>query len=257
MVREGEGVCCSCDGGLLEGMDISWPPATTIFIPLERPTRKGCSGVGGGSTLGRVDYDNLLRGAPLGEYGVVAAFLIEELPYAWLDAYCLMTPREVAVDRTALNGFSYVFDNYTMRVARGEAPPSPVEDRLVGAIGPSSAPPRKREASRLQGWVGPTERYFGKERDKGHFIAHTIGGLVDGVEINVFAQRRDLNRGWSIAGKRYRIMEQHCASNHGTLCFSRPFYEDETCTPAAIEYGILRHNLTWWIEEFDNRLPKG
>jgi hypothetical protein len=130
----------------------------------------------------------------------------------WLEAYRVMTARDVAVDRMELNGFSYIFDNYTMRVAMGEAPASPVEDRLVGAIGRSSAPVSKREGSRLQGWVGPTERYFGKERDKVHFIAHTIGGLVDGVELNVFAKRRDLNRGWSDAGKRYRVMEQHSAA---------------------------------------------
>jgi len=29
---------------------------------------------------------------------------------------------------------------------------------------------------------------------KGHFIAHSIGGAVDGWELNVFVQRRELNR---------------------------------------------------------------
>jgi hypothetical protein len=203
-----------------------------------------------------MDYNELLRGAPVGDYGASVAFLIEELPHGWLEDYRSMTPRELAVDRIELNGFSYIFDSYSLRVAMGEAPPSPVEDRLVGAIGRSSCPDRKREVSRMQGWIGPTEQYFGKGRDKGHFIAHTIGGLVDGVELNVFAQRRDLNRGWSDAGKRYRSMEQFSAANPGTLCCSRPLYEDETCTPAAIEYGVLRPGPTWWIEVFDNRLAR-
>ncbi len=201
-----------------------------------------------------MNYDEILRAAPSAGYAAAAEFLLDELPYEWLDEYMGMTPRGVVVDRMELNGFVYLFDNYSTRVAMGEVAPSSVEDRLVAAVGRSSRPERKRESSRLQGWVGPTERYFGKHRDKGHFIAHTIGGLVDGVELNVFAQRRDLNRGWSSAGKRYRDMEKYCAANAGVLCFSRPIYEDETCTPAAIEYGILLPELCWRIELFDNRL---
>lgn len=145
-------------------------------------------------------------------------------------------------------------DNYSTRVARGDAAPSPVEDRLIGAIGRSTPQQRRREASRIRGWLGPTEQNLGHQRDKGHFIAHTIGGLVDGFEVNLFVQRRDFNRGWSAAGRRYRAMERYCAANPGTLCFSRPVYGDETSIPAVVEFGILRPDLSLWIEEFDNRL---
>ena len=43
---------------------------------------------------------------------------------------------------------------------------------------------------------------------------------MDGLEANVFVQRRDLNRGRSAAGKRFREMEQYCVLNRGTFCFS-------------------------------------
>ena len=44
-------------------------------------------------------------------------------------------------------------------------------------------------------------------RDKGHFIAHAIGG---GLDMNIFSQARDLNRGISEQGKVYRLMERYC-----------------------------------------------
>src|SRR5216683_3042649 len=66
---------------------------------------------------------------------------------------------------------------------------------------------------RLKGWMGATETTFGREWDKGHFIAHSIGGAVDCAEVNVFVQLRAPNRGWSEAGKRFREMEAYCEAN--------------------------------------------
>src|SRR5258708_33542122 len=79
---------------------------------------------------------------------------------------------------------------------------------------------------------------FGREWDKGHFIAHSIGGAVDGLETNVSVQLRHLNRGWSAAGKQFRDMEQYCVLNRGTFCFW-PLYVDETARPAFVEFGVL------------------
>jgi hypothetical protein len=94
---------------------------------------------------------------------------------------------------------------------------------------------------------------YGPMRDKGHFIAHSIGGAVDRLEINVFVQRRDLNRYRSVEGKRYREMEKYCAQHPGTFCFSRPIYEDETSIPALLDFGVLRDDGALWIDTFDNR----
>ncbi len=40
--------------------------------------------------------------------------------------------------------------------------------------------------------------HFGNDYDKGHFIAHYSGGPID---INLFPQHRDVNRGWSSQGR--------------------------------------------------------
>lgn len=88
--------------------------------------------------------------------------------------------------------------------------------------------------------------------NKGHFIAHSIGGVVDGLEANVFIQRRDLNRGWSAAVKRFREMEKYCVANPGTFCFSRLLYVDETSRPGFCEFGLLKTTGELWVECFDN-----
>src|ERR1035441_7538606 len=80
------------------------------------------------------------------------------------------------------------------------------------------------------------------------FIAHSIGGAVDGVEMNVFVQRRDLNRGWSAEGKTYREMESYCSSRSGTFCFSRPIYLDGTARPSFVEFGLLKEDNKLWVE---------
>jgi hypothetical protein len=97
------------------------------------------------------------------------------------------------------------------------------EARLVGVLGRSEPKIERRDDGRLRGWVGPTQKMFGREWDKGHFIAHSIGGAVDGWELNVFVQRRELNRGGSEEGKRFREMEKYCVANHGTFCFQSSF----------------------------------
>jgi hypothetical protein len=105
----------------------------------------------------------------------------------------------------------------------------------------------------LKGWVGPTERVLGKAWDKGHYIAHSLGGAVEGVEANVFVQRRDLNRGWSPDGKCFRTMEECCRMRAGTFCFARPIYLNGTARPAFLEFGLLKENDELWVERFDNR----
>lgn len=84
-------------------------------------------------------------------------------------------------------------------------------------------------------------------------MAHSLGGAVDGIEANVFVQRRDLNRGWSASGKLFREMEKYCAVHPGTFCFNRPFYRDNSARPAFLEFGVLKNNNELWVERFDNR----
>jgi len=137
--------------------------------------------------------------------------------------------------------------------ATGAIKYSLVEDRLVAVLGLSAPQSMGRDDYRLRGWVGPTEKIYGRECDKGHFIAHSLGGAVDRLELNVFVQRRDLNRGWSAQGRQYRAMEKYCVSKPGTLCFSRPLYEDQTSRPTLLEFGLLKETGDLCVEVFDNR----
>jgi len=201
-----------------------------------------------------IDYEAVLASAGRVETEDLITYLNDELPWQWRDAYERMTVRQIEVCRVLSESFVYLFDDYSTLEARGIVPQDPSqESRLVAAYGRSNPRPRKRDDSRLRGWVGRTEAIFGREWDKGHYIGHSIGGAVDGIEANVFVQRRDLNRGWSVQGKRFRLMEDHCCRHPSSFCFSRPIYDDGMSRPAAIEFGLLNLDNTIWAERFDNR----
>lgn len=199
-------------------------------------------------------YDRIMAGAGVASVDGLIRFLRDELPYVWREAYLAMTPRPSELMRFQQGSFEYLFDDYTLLEASGAVPYDPVaEGRLIAALGLSAPRPRARDDNRLRGWVGRTERTFGKAWDKGHYIAHTIGGAVDGLEANVFLQRRDLNRGWSAQGKLFRRMETYCVQHPGTFCFARPLYTDLTAKPAQLEFGVLKTDGVLWVEYFDNR----
>jgi len=207
-----------------------------------------------GTRSGGIDYKAILdpvRGFPT--EGMIA-FLFEHLPSVWRDAYLAMSRRQTDICSFWRGSFQFVFDDYATLEASGKVPYHPeFEARVVAALGRSTPTTQCRDDYRLRGWIGPTETYFGKRWDKGHFIAHSIGGEVDRSEVNVFVQRRDLNRGWSAAGKRFRTMEQYCSANPGTFCFNRPLYTDGSARPAMLEFGILTSDGDIWVELFDNR----
>ena len=95
-----------------------------------------------------------------------------------------------------------------------------------------------------------TRGSWGAHRDKGHFIPHTLGG---GLEINLFVQLRDVNRGWSPPGRAYRSMERYSLNHPGTFLFNRPLYGDGAALPAMLEFGVLRTDGHLWVERFENR----
>lgn len=127
------------------------------------------------------------------------------------------------------------------------------DGRLIVVCGRSRPTPRKRDDYRLKGWVGKLQQSPDIKLDKGHFIGHSLGGAVDGVEVNVFIQRRDLNRGWSEAGKLYRKMEAYCVRHPNTFCFSRPMYASNLYGPSFLDFGILTSDGRLWVNRFDNR----
>jgi hypothetical protein len=203
--------------------------------------------------VGIVDYNSILELNQACSKNQLIACLQEKLPFYFRDAYKEMTRRQTDIVRVRYNTFEYIYDHYPeLQPNQTPLPDAKIEPRLVGVLGYSSPQTTKRDDYRLKGWVGPTEKFFGRLWDKGHFIAHSIGGAVDGAEINVFIQKRSLNRGWSNEGKRYRQMEKFCATNPRTFCFSRPIYIDQTAKPAFVEFGILKSQKHLWVECFDN-----
>ena len=201
----------------------------------------------------RVDYQAILGDTRKAEMGQIVAYLREELPYFWREEYVLMTPRKTNIVLMEHGTFTYQYDFYSQLEVFGIVHANGhIEDRLVAGLGMSAPAALRREAARMRGWIGPTEEFLGPDRDKGHIFARSFGGLVDGLEINLFSQARSLNRGWSLQGKMYRKMEQYCATYSDTFCFSRPLYSDETSKPTTLEFGILLPTKELWVEQFQN-----
>lgn len=197
--------------------------------------------------LWAVDWTQALDAARKRES--IADGLAEELPCLWLEKYVELTPHETHVLRVVDRGFTYIYDWYS-RLEDGSIPYNPkIEDRVVGAFGISRESIVKRDVSRQRRWVGPTEKRFGANRNKGRYIANAVGG---GLELNVFDQSREINLGRSERGRLYRRMERYCAENLGTFFFTRPFYTDTTSRPAALEFGILMPDQSLWVEHFEN-----
>ncbi|MCB0553815.1 MAG: hypothetical protein KDD02_09715 [Phaeodactylibacter sp.] len=199
-------------------------------------------------------YKNIL--VPVINYSneKIVTHLIENLPYLWVDTYCSQSNRLTDICLMSHGSFVYIFDDYASMEKKGLVPLHlAAESRVLAVFGKSSQQKLKRDDFRLRGWVGKTELFFGEKWDKGHFIAHSIGGAVDGLELNIFQQRRDLNRGWSSEGKIFRKMEKYCFENPGSFCFNRPIYLDQSSKPSFLEFGILRPDGKLWVEFFDNR----
>lgn len=178
------------------------------------------------------------------------------LSSAWIIAYHRQSGRPIYPTEMWSNGFGFLVDLEGADHGDGRGPQPPgVYMRTFAAYGLSkpSGAPRRKEDQRLRGWMGKTAQVSGAERDKGHFIAHSIGGAVVAGENNVFLQRRDLNRGWSDAGKNFRKMEARAQANPGALVFHRAIYIEESTTPDFLEFGLCLPGATLQVEVFDNR----
>jgi hypothetical protein len=197
-----------------------------------------------------IDYNGLPGTLPAPDREGLLRRLADVLPELWCDAYRQMTPTPTHILQFADHGFEYLFDFSSELVSAGTVPEEKaVEDRVVAVFGRSNPGPEKRDASRMRGFLGASAEVFGENVDKGHFMGHALGG---GLDVNLFPQRREINRGWSKRGKVFRAMECYCAEHPGTFCFSRPLYDDRSWWPCTIEYGLLTEEGTWWVERFEN-----
>jgi hypothetical protein len=198
----------------------------------------------------KIDYASLLSAAQSESATNLSLFLQQQLPLKWRDVYAATMPRPTNIARFRLRTFEYICDLYSEMEILGEVPfDQTIEDRVIAVLGTSAREEERRDSSRIRRWVGPTDELLGAYRDKGHFMAHCIGG---GLDVNLFSQERRLNRGWSPQGKTYRQMETYCYEQPGTFCFSRPIYVDGSSVPRWLEFGLLKADQTLWVEIFEN-----
>jgi hypothetical protein len=192
-----------------------------------------------------VEYEAVLRLRPELPHEDLTSYLVSMLPDLWCAQYREMTGGVSNILEFEDRGFTFLFD-FTSELDE----PDLAEDRVVAAYGLTFAPSQERDASRMRGYplsVNPEE--IDGEYDRGHFISHLGGGSLD---VNLFPQKREVNRGWSEEGELFRRMERKAAGNPGTFCFARPIYHDPSYCPAILEYGVLRQDGTLWVERFSN-----
>lgn len=197
------------------------------------------------------DYRKLITDAGIASCEEILNFFSIKIIELWVEMYYEESWLTGDITWQNFQGFTFGFD-YSSNVE--EAPTSSLPDsRVIGAFGISNMNVNQNNRKIMRNYLGASTKayaHFGNNFDKGHFIAHLSGGPID---INLFPQRRDVNRGWSTEGKKYRAMEKHIAANPGTFVFSRPVYNDFSCCPAFIEYGYYDTKNIFDVEVFPNK----
>lgn len=173
------------------------------------------------------------------------AVVRELLVDRWTAEYDAVTPWAPEIVEIELGTLLYLFDAApTLReTATGG------DDRVVVVWGRSSAPTTRRERGRLTGFIPVPGSWSGRGRDRGHLVAHALGGALD---LNLVPQSIALNRGRSEEGRRWRALEREAAASPGTPLFVRPIYADATWSPTEFEYGLVRGGGLH-VERFQNR----
>jgi hypothetical protein len=184
-----------------------------------------------------LDYLALSAGASA---GADPARLIQSLSNAWSDAYRSHTP--------AANLYEFGPEPWTFLFDFSTETGAPQWDRTVAAWGLSVPGRRPRDVSYQRAYPSPNGRAV-RPLDKGHMVPHQVGGDLGQ---NIFPQDRQLNRGWSEQGRRYRALERESAARPGTFFFCRLVYADESDFPTWVELGVLRTDGLH-VDRFRNR----
>ena len=164
-----------------------------------------------------------------------------DLSYRWIEKYQNQCAQAASVLSITLDAYTFLWDE--------------TYERVVVVYGISKNVNNKEKHQREKSRIAYYYRNFTKRyqldaaMDTGHFIAHSLGG---GLDINLFPQKRSINRGHSAEGALYRQMEIYAMKHPETFVFSRPVYFDDTWRPFFLEYGVLKTDPTLWTHMFDN-----
>jgi hypothetical protein len=142
----------------------------------------------------KIDYDSLLREVAGLEDEELITELVKILIECWIDDYWAMVDHRPYVLDVPDRGFNFLFDLTLANHYKND--PDRPDDRVVAAYGRSRKMAEKRDASRIRGFGAIGDKSRGS-MDKGHFAAHSMGGALD---INIFPQRSEVNRGRSAEG---------------------------------------------------------
>jgi hypothetical protein len=201
-------------------------------------------------------YHEILNHSKRATYNETALEFKWNVIYEWEKAYESMKGDVLDNLSVEKGGFEIFFDLPSQSQRQNDYH----QDRVIAIAGFSKLADgsRKRNTNRLAGY---RKRLFSdwtdKQTDTGHYIAHSLWDLDSSssemdLEFNLYPQKREFNQGRSEEGKLYRQMENYCTKNKGVFLFVRPIYGDTSLRPFVIEYGILKPDLTLWIEQFVN-----
>lgn len=115
-----------------------------------------------------LDYQSLIAQIANCSIDNKIAFLREQLPSRWRQAYERMSHREMSLVCIRPNSFEFVYDNYSYLEVSGAIPYSLIEDRLVAVLGTSEPPSITRDDYRLLAF-----------RIRGKGGRHRLGFVVD------------------------------------------------------------------------------
>lgn len=127
------------------------------------------------------------------------------------------------------DGFTYLFD------ATVDAPADKPPPRVIAGWGETRQPTGKRDRRFLAGFPLPPSHAL---IDRGHLIARSAGG-GDSFGLNLIPQERDLNRGHSAQGRRWRALERLAATSPRTPVLVRAVYGPPSDTPSKLEYLLV------------------
>ncbi len=202
-----------------------------------------------------IDYQNMIRENNVTSLDELTLLFDGKISDQWVKEYDAQGFSNKTSDVTIQTFFKYTFiyDFTGDPALQGIDGCSIPDSRVIGVFGISTGEINLGNRAMMRKYVGLASKAyscFGGDFDKGHFIAHYSGGPID---INLFPHRRDINRGWSREGKRYREMENFVGKNPGVFVFSRPVYKDFSCCPYSLEYGYCDKDLNFTVEQFSNR----